>query len=168
MGQILNEPAVKNILQNTQLLEIVWSTVTNNFDDLTNYLLTGKSPKYDSEKILGRWDFNLSTTLAMVRQTRPNITATEMRGVRALWSESFSNTTFVAGTDEQAFLKGLPDFKSQPPAPENWKGSWAADGTNYDLSLANNGENKSLTGQIAGGRLTLKDDKNTLIFDREE
>jgi hypothetical protein len=32
-----------------------------------------------------------------------------------------------------------------------------------------NGENKSMTAQIGGGRLTLKeDDKSVLIFDRED
>ncbi len=34
--------------------------------------------------------------------------------------------------------------------------------------FASNGENKSLTAQTTGARLTLKDDKNTLIFDRED
>ncbi len=35
-----------------------------NLDDLVVYLKTGKSPKYDGEAILGRWDFNVSTSVA--------------------------------------------------------------------------------------------------------
>jgi len=143
--------------------------VRTNLPDLMDYLKTGKSAKYDGEKILGRWDFNISTTIAMLRQTQPNIPASEMKTIRALWTQGFADTTFVAGADGQAFLKSLPNFKNQPPTPETWKGSWIADGTNYNLSLANNnGENKSMTAQTSQGRLTLTDDKNTLIFDRED
>ncbi len=169
IGQLLNEPAVKSILQNNDLMEAVWVTVQTNLDDLVVYLKTGKSPKFDPETILGRWDFNVSTTIAMLRQARPNISASDMRAIRALWTHGFADTTFVAGGDGQAFLKNLPNFAKQPPAPETWKGSWTEnDGTNYNLSLASNGENKSMTAQTSGARLTLKDDKNTLIFDRED
>jgi hypothetical protein len=168
MGQLLDEPAFKTILQNTGLVNIVWTTVQTNLPDLMDYLQTGKSAKYDGEKILGRWDFNVSTTIAMLRQARPNIPASEMRTIRAMWTQGFADTTFVAGGDGQAFLKNLPDFKNKPPTPETWKGSWTADDTNYDLSLSSNGENKSMTAQTSNGRLTLKDDKNTLIFDRED
>jgi hypothetical protein len=168
IGQLLNEPAVKTILQNNELLDVVWATVQTNLDDLVVYLKTGKSPKFDAATILGRWDFNVVTSIAMLRQARPNIPASEMRAIRALWLQGFADTTFVAGGDGQAFLKNLPNFQKQPPAPESWKGSWSGNGTNYDLSLASNGENKSLTAQTIGARLTLKDDKNTLIFDRED
>ncbi len=147
---MLNEPAVKNILQNNELLDAVWASVVTNLDDLTDYLKTGKSPKYDAESILGHWDFNIGTSIAMLRQSRPNIQASEMRAIRGLWSQAFTNTTLVAGTDAQAFLKNLPDFQKQPPAPATWKGSWSANGTNYDFSLASNGENKSFTGMVSG------------------
>jgi hypothetical protein len=168
-GQLLNEPAVKSILQNNELVDIVWDAVQTNLDDLMIYLNTGKSPKYASEKILGRWDFNVSTTVAMLRQARPNIPASEMRGIRALWSHFFSDTIFIAGGDGQAFLQNLPSFKNgKLPVPENWKGSWTENGTNYDVTLNNNGESKSFTAQTSEVRLTLKSDKNILIFDRED
>ena len=168
MGQLLNDPQVKAILQNNDLLNIIWAATQTNLDDLVTYLKTGKSAKYDAETILGRWDFNVSTTVAMLREARPKIPASEMRTVRALWTKGFADTTFVAGTDGQAFLKNLPDFKKQPPTMNTWKGSWTTDDTNFDLSLSSNGENKSMTAQTSNGRLTLKDDKNTLIFDRED
>jgi len=173
LGQLLNEPAVKNILQDKDLINIVWGLLQTNMDDLTVYLKTGKSPKYDPEKILGRWDFNVSVTVAMLRQSRPNIPASEMRAARAWMSQAYADTTFVAGGDGQAFLKKLPQLKMQRgklPTTEiaTWKGSWMANDTNYDLSLSSNGENKSMTAQTDGTRLTLKGDKNLLVFDREE
>jgi hypothetical protein len=171
MGQLLNEPAVKNILQDKDLINTVWGLLQTNMDDLTVYLKTGKSPKYDSEKILGRWDFNVSVTVAMVRQARPNIPASEMRTIRATWTQAFADTIFVAGGDGQAFLKSLPDFKNQPPTPETWTGSWTASdetATNGNVALSESGENKPMTFQTDGTRLTLKDAKNAYIFDHED
>ena len=168
MGQLLNDPSFKPLLQNTELVNAVWGTVQSNLDDLVTYLQTGKSPKYGEEKILGRWDFNLSTTIAMLRQSRPNIVASDMKTIRASWQLGYSNTTLVAAGDGQVFLKSLPNFKAKPPTPETWKGSWTANGADYDLTLANNGENKPMKATISGTRMTLKDDKNTLILDRED
>lgn len=168
MGQLLNEPSVKSILQNNELMDVVWVTVQTNLDDLLAYLKTGKSPKYGAEAILGRWDFNVSTTVAMLRQSRPNISATEMRVIRAVWSQGFADTKFIAAGDGQAFLKNFPNFKKQPPEPEYWKGSWSAVGTNYDLTLTCNGESRAMSAQTSEARLTLKDENYTLIFDRED
>ena len=97
IGQLLNEPAVKNILQDKDLLNTVWTLLQTNMDDLTVYLKTGKSPKYDSEKILGRWDFNVGVAMAMLSQTRPNIPASEMRTIRAMWTQNFAGYNFCGG-----------------------------------------------------------------------
>jgi hypothetical protein len=169
IGQLINQPAVQNILQNTDLVNTVWATVTNNLDDLTAYLKTGKSQKYDSEKILGNWDFNARVTLAMLREAEPNISSSQMQSTRAWMTKSYADTTFVAGSDGQAFLKNLPRLKpGKPPTTETatWKGSWTADGENYDLLLTANGANKSMSAKISNDRLTLSDEKTTLIFDR--
>jgi len=171
MGQILNEPEVKTILKNHDLVNAVWMTVQTNLDDLTAYLKTGKSEKYDSQKILGHWDFDVGVTIAMLRAAQPNIPASQMRAAREWMTRSYADTTFVAGTDGQAFLKNLPHLKpGKPPVTEmeNWKGAWTGDTTNYDLTLSSNGENKSMTAKTDGGRLTLKDDKTTMIFEHEE
>ncbi|MGH7975869.1 MAG: hypothetical protein ACREDS_02275 [Limisphaerales bacterium] len=171
--QLLKEPAVKTILKNKDLMNTIRTLLQTNMDDLTVYLKTGKSPKYDSEKILGRWDFNVSVTVAMLLQARPNISAREMRTAREWMSHAYANTTFVAGGDGMAFLKNLPQLKMQrgkPPTTEiaTWIGTWTANDTNYDLSLTSNGKTKSVTAQTDGTRLTLKEGKNALIFDRED
>jgi hypothetical protein len=164
---------VQSILQNTDLLNTVWEIVQNNLDDLTGYLKTGKSAKYDSEKILGHWDFDVGVTIAMLRQAQPKITSPEMRSIRALWTQAYAQTVFIAGADNQAFLKNLPNFKpqpaGQPPSTDNWKGQWSNDGTNYSLTLAGGSGNKSLSATTTDGlRLTFKDEKNILVFDRAD
>ena len=166
MGQILNEPAVKTTFQNHELITTIWDLVQTNLDDLTTYLKTGSSAKYDGEKILGRWDLNVNVTLAMLRQARPNIPSKEMRTIRAIWSAAYAHTTLVAGSDKQAFLKNLPTFKPGEPSA-TWTGTWDNADTNYVLMLSLNGAQKSLTAQTGGARLTLKGDQNTLVFDHE-
>jgi hypothetical protein len=170
IGELLNQPAVQTILQNTDLVNTVWMTVQTNLDDLTTFIKTGASPKYGSEQILGHWDINTSVSIAMYRESQPTLSSSQMQSVRAWMTKSFSDTTFITGTDGQAFLKKLPQLKpGTPPTTEmtDWKGSWTADGDGYDLTLTGNGENKSMTAKISNDRLTILGDKYPLIFDRE-
>jgi hypothetical protein len=170
MGQLMNEPAAKTLLENNDLMNTVWTMVQTNLDDLPEYLKTGKSAKYDSQLLLGHWDFNVSVTVAMLRQARPNISSVEMRSVRAWMMQAYAQTELIAGADGQAFLKNLPQIKGQPPKTENanWTGTWTSGSdTSYELALSANGENKSMTALIVGDRLTLKDAKNVMMFDRD-
>ncbi|MGH7950891.1 MAG: CvpA family protein [Limisphaerales bacterium] len=171
VGQVLNQPQVKSVLKNNDLIQTIWTTVKTNADDLMAYLKTGKSEKFDSEKILGRWDFNVGISVAMLMQERPNIPSREMGAIRALWNRAYAQTTFIAGTDHQSFLKNVPNFAvkaGQPPTVETWKGQWSNAGTNYALALSSNGQNKTMTAKTDGQRLTLKDKESTMVFDREE
>ncbi|HTR43020.1 MAG TPA: CvpA family protein [Pseudomonadales bacterium] len=165
MHEILNDDAVKGILKNTNLTSIIWGTVQDNMDDLTNYLITGKSPKYDSEKIVGRWSFDLVPALAAEREAQPKINSAQMKELRAVWAKAFSQTTFVAGTDGQVFLKNVPNFKAQPVSTETWKGQWSGVGP-YSMTFDANGQTISGTADTDGLRLTIKAGDNTYVFER--
>jgi hypothetical protein len=171
-SQLWNNPQAESIRQNPDTAGLVENLVLTNLDDLQTYLQTGQSGKFSSEKILGRWDFNVMESLTALIQTRANMPSTEMAAMRALWFPAYAKTMFVAGADNQVFLKNLPHFKVQPKQPTTFDtstlpGQWKSDGNNYDLSLANNGATKSATVAIDGSRLTLKMESDTLIFDRE-
>jgi len=166
MGAILNSPEVKTILKDTNLTDTVWSIVETNMDDLTNYLLTGESPKYDPEKIVGRWNFTVVPSLAVLRDANPKIKANEMKALRAVWTREFANTTLVAGTDGQIFLKNVPDFTQRPPSIQTWTGQWSGDDSPYDISLTINGQTVSGTATTDGLRLTIKAGALTYVFDR--
>ena len=166
MGQILNDTQVQGILKDTNLVATVWSIIQSDMDDITNYLITGQSPKYGSEKIVGRWNFDLVPALAALRQSQPNIRPEEMKALRALWAQAFAETTFVAGTDGQAFLKDVPDFTTHPPSSQTWTGQWSGGDTQYDLSLNANGQPQQATAQTDGLRLTIKMGDATYVFER--
>jgi hypothetical protein len=170
-GEILDVPPVQALLANKELSKQLGGILTTNLDDLTAYLKTGKSAKYDGEKILGRWQFNPGVTVAWLRQEQPKIQASEMRALRALWTQAYAQTSLLLTGDHQLFIKNLPKFQTQTqpdqPAfqPENWKGDWSLDGTNYTLHVSLNGEDKFMNGTTDGLRLTIKDGRNLLIFD---
>jgi len=168
MGQVLNNPKVKAMLQNQDLIDAVWETLRANLDDLPAYLKTGKSPKYDSEKILGRWDFNVNVSVGMLLVSRPNIRSAELKAVRALWSEAYAQTVFIAAADHQAFLDNMPRFSVQNgmatvAQTSSWQGQWNNAGADYSLTV--NG--KSMTAHTDGLRLTIKSGAETWVFDRE-
>ncbi len=168
LGQILGDAQVKTAIRNKGLVNTIWEILQSEMDDLVVYLKTGKSPKYDSEKLLGRWDFNVNVAVGTLLVNRPNIPAAEIKALRSLWSNAYAQTVFVAAADHQAFLENMPRFMVQNGAAAvaekaTLQGQWKSNGTNYDLSL--NG--KSMTARTDGLRLTIKSGNDSLVFDRE-
>ena len=167
IGNVVYDSQIQGIINNTNLLASVWSIVQTDMDDMTNYLMTGKSPKYDSEKIIGRWDFDVVPALGALLESQPKIKPNDLKAIRALWTQAFASTTFVAGADGQAFLKGVPDFKKTPVETNTWTGQWSENGAKYDLTLSdNNNQTKVATAETDGLRLTVKMGQNTYVFER--
>jgi uncharacterized membrane protein required for colicin V production len=174
--QLWNDPQVRTILQNNDLINMIWEIIQTNLDDLVAYLKTGQSQTYGSEEFVGRWDFNVNSTLAAIQRARPNIPSAEMGRVRAWMTTAYAGTMFIAAPDRRAFLKNLPYLKmqqGQPPATEklNFNGDWKEDGTNYTLSLTPigaKGKSRSMKARIENGRLTISSGEEIFIFRRED
>jgi hypothetical protein len=177
--QLLDNSQFKSIRDNPETANLVWNIVQDNFDDLCDYLKSGKSAKYGSKAIVGRWDFNIAATTGKLLESRPVISSREMRALRAWVSQSYTNTAFVAGADRQAFLKNLPQMKVQPaqrgqpaapPTTEttSWQGRWKEDGNGYELALNSGSKKQSMPAQVDGSRLIIKEEKTTLVFDRQD
>jgi hypothetical protein len=167
LGEIINQPSVQELWKNKEQTRRITGILDTNLDDLAAYLQTGKSAKYDGEKILGRWEFNVGVSIAWFRQSQPKIQASEMRAIRAAWSQAYAQTSILVAGDNQVFIRSLPRFKAQQAAPEinNWKGDWSVEGTNYTLHVTFNGEDKFLSATTDGLRMSVKDGRNQLIFD---
>ena len=173
LSDLANAPAVQNLLANKELSKQLWGILTNNLDDFPAYLKTGRSAKFDGEKILGNWEFNAGVSFAWLRQSQPKTPASEMRNIRAWMMQAYAQTHVLLTGDNQIFIKSLPRLKTQTGQPtttdlENWKGDWSRDGTNYTLHVTFNGEEKFMSGTTDGLRLTVKDGKNLLIFDHAD
>ena len=173
LGELLNNPNVRAFLESKDQTKLATGILTTNLSDLTAYLQTGKSAKYGGEKLIGRWEFNPAVTMAWLRQSRPKMPASEMRSARAWMTQAYAKTSVLVSGDNLLFVKSLPRIKTvagQPPTTEqnDWKGDWQANGTSYDLHLTFNGEEKFLTATAEDLRLSVKDGKNLLIFDRAD
>ncbi|MDR3456096.1 MAG: hypothetical protein P4N60_01510 [Verrucomicrobiae bacterium] len=175
VGEILGEPSVQEFLKNKDQTRRVNDIFEANMDDLMDYLKTGKSAKYDGEKILGRWEFNVPVSMAWLRQSQPKIQASEMRAIRALWTAAYSQTTVLITADKQVFVRNFPRFQAAPAAgqapftPENWKGDWSKDDASYTLDLKLGDQEKFITATTTDGlRLSVKDGHNLLVFDHAD
>jgi hypothetical protein len=170
---ILDHPKAQAIIQNPASLKQIWTIVLPDLKDIPNYLVTGRSAKYEAEKILGRWNFNVDVTASVFRRSKPNITAKEMQAWKRWMAASFAKTSMVAMTDHQAIIKNIPPVRipvagaGSAGAPQTLKGQWKNLDTKYDLSLTDGAREESLSATIDGDRLTLATDGLNLVFDRE-
>jgi hypothetical protein len=189
---ILHHPDVQAILKNPALLSRIWETVAPNLKDLEEFLRTGASEKYDGEKILGRWDFNLNRALGVSRQLKPNMGSLEMRRLKLAMSLIFAKTVLVATLDKNVYIKNIGKIQFAPPAPgaraggggpvqrpsaaalaamipqvtgtENLQGQWSPDGANYKIAIQDHG---SFGAVVDRDQLTISGYQFPMVFDRE-
>jgi len=171
LGDLLGNEHARALWLDEDKGRMLWTMVATNLDDLQQYLQTGTSAKFD-EPILGRWHFNIVSTLAMASQNRPNFTAKDMMALRAAWTPAYAQTVFIAAADGVAYLKEFPHFKPAQPNqgpgfdPVSYVGQWDGASGVYQLTLTASDDKKSGTGHTSGARLTLKFGEETMIFDR--
>jgi len=170
LGDLLGTDSARGIWMNREKAATLWTMVATNLDDLSAYLQTGTSAKFD-EPVLGRWHFNVVSTLAMVSQSRPTFSSKDMQALRAIWTPAYAQTVLLASADGSLFLKNFPRFKQQQgnqPAFDAvaYTGQWTGAGGNYEINLTSSDDKKSGTGRANNARLTLKFDGDMMIFDR--
>ena len=172
--KLLDHPKAQAILQNPDLVKVIWTTVVPNLKDLPIFLDTGKSPKYDSEKILGRWTFNVGASMGLFRRTRTNLSSTDMLKWKKWMGMVFAKTSFVAMTDHQAILKNVPQLKlpaagaTPSSGTQTLKGQWEDQDGKYHLTLSGGSRDEQMPAAIENDRLTIAAEGMGLVFDRED
>jgi hypothetical protein len=171
---LVDYPKVQAILHNPDLLKLIWATVVPDLSDLNTFLDTGKSPKYDPEKILGRWDFNVNVTLSLFRQGKPNIYSSEMQKWKKWMIATFTRTSLVAMTDHHAVLKNIPQLPllgggaGSGSGSQTLTGDWKGQDGKYLLAVSSGGKEDHIPATIQHDRLTLGTPGLTLVFERED
>ncbi len=146
LGIITNEAALK------QLEQI-------NLKDLSNYVATGRSPKFDDEKILGRWQLYPPATVTLLKKKNPNLTVTQLKFIRQTLKERMADVMFVALADNQVLVKGsaggleqvaaIMAGRAQGPPPKTAtasasgtasgnvivQGTWKREGAKYQVTF---------------------------------
>jgi len=177
---LLDNPKLHPIRQNPDLLKTIWTTTESNLDDVRTYLTTGRSPQFDSIKILGRWKFDPNAAVNAIRRAKPNISSREMQRVRGLLESSFSKTELIAKPDNQLTLRNAPPLKFSlvsataataataagfpPPSTQTVQGQWKDADSKYLLSLSG----QDLQTSVEGDRLSMKNEGLEWVFARED
>jgi hypothetical protein len=162
--QLIQQPKVQALIQNKELIGRLQEL---DYHDLLGFLRTGKSEKYASETLLGRWQIDLPGTLNLLKRKAKWGPAEVGYAKRAL-NQLLPDTTLMAAADNNVFLRSslpaadfkvfsrvasfkLPDVANAkvPPVPMLPAGStnavvavgtWRKEGDNYFLSLGEIGE----------------------------
>lgn len=156
-----NEP-VKRLVDDVPFFTNTVATLGGSFKDLKTYLETGKSAKYDEEKLLGRWTFNFSQSFNVNRRKKANMTRQEVNNLRAVLAGE-RNTTVIATPDHKLLIKGSKDAAD---------GTWSpGSGSGYILSINKGGRAIDLEGVIDerspdSKNLTLTKLGISMVFDR--
>jgi hypothetical protein len=166
---IIHSSAAQGIVGNPDLLRTIWTTMTPDFKDLTNFLKTAESPKYDPQKILGRWNLNINVTMAAYRRAHPTVNSKQMSDMKKYMIAAFLKTTFVATPGKLGILKNIvPTKATGTPGLQNLQGQWEElGGGKYNISFAAGGGTEDVAASIEGDRLTIKYAGQDLVLDRE-
>jgi hypothetical protein len=127
---IQSKPALSAMLNHPKAAAVLFSpTLRETFakvdlKDFRKYLETGISPRYEDEKILGRWRMDPGTVFTQLKRERLNLSPAEMRSIRAALGPILSGATLVAYTDGRFSIKIAPP--AAPVAAANPEGGDAA------------------------------------------
>jgi hypothetical protein len=122
LGEFMKHEKVKPLLNNRDLFTNVVGLLGGDLKDLKAYLDTGKSPKYDDERILGRWEIDTRQSVVRARRLKPNMGSLELRRLRTLLASTFKDSTLTTTIDNRAILK-LPALKERGTQQGSWKSS---------------------------------------------
>jgi len=99
---IVNHSKVMGLIKNSEFGNEVRQA---DLKDLYRYLGSGKSDKYDEEKILGRWQLDVASTFTLTRKKNPDMTVGEMTQMRLLITVFLPKLSFMATPDNRAFMR---------------------------------------------------------------
>jgi len=165
---LLQNVSLQAIRRNPELLEVIWNTTEANLADLQTYLATGRSPKYDPIKILGRWKFDVGAAVAAIRRAKPTISSVEMQRMRQYLEAAYGKTRVEARPDKQITITDVPGLEPAAPGTspglQTLKGKWEDLDTRYLVSFSG----LEMPATVDGDRLTIKTRAMELVFEPED
>ena len=162
IGDILKHPKVQAIVTNAPITAEISQLLGPDLKDLHEYLLTGKSAKYDDERILGYWILNLDATVAQEKVANPKVTPYEMQRLKQTKYGPVRGVTFIATTGGKAILKNPPGATGTSPTVLA-EGTWKGAGSGYEVMFGN----KAISVTLEKGRLLVPNNEMTLVFEKE-
>ena len=103
LAEFIKHPKVQAVITNATHLKQLEQI---DLKDLSNYVATGRSLKFDGEKILGRWQLHASATSNELKKKNPSLTVPQLKFIRQMLKEKMSDVILLALADHQVVLKG--------------------------------------------------------------
>ena len=158
-GSFVNHDRVQPLVENHDVVTNVLGMLGGNFKDLKVYLETGKSPKYDDEKILGQWEFDFKASMNATRRKKVNMGSADVTKLRKTLSAIFLKSTLTATVDHRTVMK-LPAAGSKAITKGTWKN---VDGK-YILTIRQGEQNLELEAQVDGKTILFTKDGLVLVY----
>lgn len=100
--EVIKHPKIVALLNNP---EVMGELEALSLKDLYQYLKTGKSAKYDEEKILGWWQLDPHATFTLARRKNPNMPPKQMSELKQLLMVWIPQLTVMAAPDKSLLLR---------------------------------------------------------------
>lgn len=164
---LLKSPQLDGIVKNPDLLREIWGVLKPDTEDLQKYLISGISEKYASERILGRWNFDVNYAMILARRAKPNMPSSEMQKIKKWLAAAYAETVLVAMKDQQLLIKNMP-ISRVPQSPgagnQTLEGKWSRLGQGYEISIK---ESAQTEGAVENDRLRFNLDGTEMVFVRQ-
>lgn len=162
VGEFINHEKVKPLIEDVELYTNVLAMLGGNLKDLKGYIETGKSEKYDDEKILGHWDFDYPAAVALARQKTPNMGSQQLRFVKGYLAR-LARARFTATIDNKAVLK-IPSTNNNVVT---FSGTWKNSDGKYVLQVGEGGKKIEADARVdAQNKLVFYKDNFGLVFEK--
>jgi len=163
LTEFTTQEKISALVEHRELFTNTVTALGGDFKDLKTYLETGKSLKYDDEKILGLWEFRYTFSMSANMKKKPNMTLAERKRLRAFLGGSMRGATMIATIDNKVITK-LPNL---PGAKGASVGSWQS-GTSgtYTITLSDGEKSMDVEAFVDGDRLTFARGPYSLVFEK--
>lgn len=159
-GSFVNHERIQPLVENHDVVTNVLGMLDGDFKDLKVYLETGKSPKYDDEKVLGHWEFDFKASMNATRRKKVNMGSADVTKLRRTLSSIFLKSTITATVDHKAVLK-IPTAGNKAVNKGTWKN---VDGK-YILTIKQGDQNLELEAQVDGKTILFTKDGLVLVYE---
>jgi hypothetical protein len=161
IGEILNYPKVHALVTNAAVAQEIGGLVGPDLDDLTEYLKTGHSPKYDAQPILGVWKIDRDATFVGEKKKLQQPTPKNITALRNGLMPLMAGLNITVTTDHNFIIRKDTGVVGN--------GSWKKekDADNYTISVPNNQPDNAEVVIKGDDKLLMPRNGVTMVFSKE-
>lgn len=163
IGDILKNAKVQALVTNTAITQEITQLVSSDLDDLSEYLKTGHSAKYDPQSILGLWKIDRDATFAQEKRKLQNPTPLNINKLRNSLMPMMAGLNITVTTDHNFIIKKDTGNGLQAIGT----GTWKKEGDGYTINLPGNQPDNAEVVIKGDDQLLMPRNGVTMVFSKE-